>query len=300
MTPDKTMTLRVRTAAPQAAVWQALTDVDQLQTWLAEHAEVDLPQRFAFWGRYTPEGDAPHQRLVSSDERSLRFTWLLDGIDSSVEIRLDPDGPTSTIISVSQSDFDFQEALAERSSLGLMQTFWALSLGNLVDHLEGRGVAYRCDFTSAEMRAALEINAPRRRIYEALTDSDQASAWFGFPIGIEPYVGGRFAMGGLDVGPAATVVEAVDGRKMSVDWGDTGIGTWELEGSGGKTRLTFVQSGFSTPRPPYGAWLGTVAGFLSLRRYVEQADWQSIYLTGDPDADAVKVIAALNAEAKLA
>jgi uncharacterized protein YndB with AHSA1/START domain len=294
------MTLRVRAAAPQAAVWHALTDTHELQTWLAEHAEVDLPRRFAFWGRFTPEGDAPHQRLLSADERTLRFSWSLDGVESRVEVRVEPDGPSATIVSVSQSDFDFQEALAERSSLGLMQTFWALSLGNLVDHLEGRGVAYRCDFTGPEMRAALEINAPRQRVYAALTDSDQASAWFGFPIGIEPYVGGRVAMGGFDVGPAATVVDLVDGHKMSVDWGDTGIGTWELEDSGGKTRLTFVQSGFSTPRRPYGAWLGTVAGFLSLRRYVEQANWQPIYVGADAVADASQVIAALNAEAKLA
>jgi hypothetical protein len=63
-----------------------------------------------------------------------------------------------------------------------------------------------------------------------------------------------------------------------VDFGDGGVATWELEDSQGKTRLTFVQSGFSTPRPPYAAWLGTVAGFLSLRRYVEEPDWKSIYM----------------------
>jgi uncharacterized protein YndB with AHSA1/START domain len=277
MNPDNSMTVRARVAAPQAAVWHALTDANEVRTWLAEHAEVDLPRRFAFWGRYTPDGDAPHQRLLSADEYSLRFIWLLDGVDSSVDIRVQPDGPNSSIVSVTQSDFDFHEAIAERSSLGVMQTYWLLSLGNLADHLAGRGVAHRCDFTSAEMRAALEIDAPRQRVYEALTDSDQFSAWSGVPISIEPYVGGRVAMVGLDL-PPAKVVDVVDGRKMSVDWGDGGIGTWELEDSGGKTRLTFVQSGFWTPRPPYGAWMGTLAGLLSLRRYVEQANWQPIYL----------------------
>ena len=29
---------------------------------------------------------------------------------------------------------------------------------------------------------------------------------------------------------------------------------------GGKTRLTFVQSGFTTPRTPYAGWMGTLAG----------------------------------------
>jgi hypothetical protein len=65
---------------------------------------------------------------------------------------------------------------------------------------------------------------------------------------------------------------------MSVDFGDGGVSTWELEDSQGKTRLTFVQSGFSTPRPPYAAWLGTMTGLLSLRRYAEEPNWKSIYV----------------------
>src|SRR5207248_5409330 len=93
------------------------------------------------------------------------------------------------------------------------------------------------------------------------------------------------AMGGLDeplrdqIGDAARIVALEPARKMSVDFGDGGVSTWELEDSQGKTRLTFVQSGFSTPRPPYAAWLGTLAGVLSLRRYAEEPDRQSIHVT---------------------
>ena len=188
------------------------------------------------------------------------------------------------MISVSQTHFDFQLPLAESSSLSVIETFWAVSLGNLVDFLTGRGVGYRCDFTSSDLRAELEINAPRERIYAGFVDSDQFSAWFGYPIGIEPWVGGRLAMGGLDeplrdqLGGTPRIVALEPGRKMAVDFGDGGISTWELEDSQGKTRLTIVQSGFSSPRPPYAAFLGTVAGFLSLRRYVEEPDWKSIYV----------------------
>jgi uncharacterized protein YndB with AHSA1/START domain len=284
MNDDKTMTLRVRAAAPLARVWQALTSPSQLGVWLAEHAEVDLPRAFTFWGRYTPDGEIARQRLLDADDHTLRFIWTLGGQDTTVEIHVEPDGADASVVSVSQTHFDFQQALAESSSLSVIQTFWALSLGNLVDFLEGRGVGHRCDFTSSDLRAELEINAPRERIYEALVDSDQIRVWFGFPIGIEAWVGGRFAMGGLDepmvdqIGDAARIVALEPGRKMSVDFGDAGIATWELEDSQGRTRLTFVQSGFSTPRPPYAAWLGTVAGFLSLRRYVEEPDWKSIYV----------------------
>jgi uncharacterized protein YndB with AHSA1/START domain len=281
VTVTDTMTMRARVAAPRDTVWRALSDPAELQVWFAEHARADLPRQFEFWGRYTPEGDAPHQTLLLCDERVLRFSWLLGGENTTVEIHVEPDGADATIVAVSQTHFDFQQALTEESMLGVIQTFWALSLGNLVDHLEGRGVAQRCDFTTSDLRAEIEINAPRERIYAALTDSDQASAWFGFPIGIEPWVGGRFAMGGLETdGPPTKIVDLEPGRKMSVDWGPygNGIATWELADSGGKTRLTFVQSGFTTPRAPYAAWMGTLAGLLSLRRYVEQADWRSIYL----------------------
>jgi uncharacterized protein YndB with AHSA1/START domain len=284
MTDDGIMGLRARAAAPIARVWQALTSADQLQAWLAERADVDLPRTYTFWGRFTPDGDRPRQRLLRADERSLQFIWTLGGVDTTVEIRVEPDGDEATVVSVSQSHFDFQAALAEASSLSVIQTFWTLSLGNLVDFVEGRGVGYRCDFTNPELRAEVEIDAPRERIFELLTDSDQISAWSGYPIGIEPWVGGRFAMGGLDeplreqIGDAARIVALDHGQTMAVDFGDGGVSTWELQDSHGKTRLTFVQSGFSTPRPPYAAWLGTVAGIQSLRRYAEQGGRASIYV----------------------
>ena len=118
----------------------------------------------------------------------------------------------------------------------------------------------------------------------ALSDSDQVSAWFGYPIGIEPWVGGRFAIGGLDeplrdqLGGTARIVALEPGRKMAVDFGDGGVSTWELEGSQGKTGSPSSRVGFSTPRPPYAAWLGTLTGLLSLRRFVEEPDAKSIYV----------------------
>lgn len=183
----------------------------------------------------------------------------------------------STLTTVSQTEFVFEEPLEERTSRGLLQTFWALSLANLVDHVEGRPITYRCDFSSRQLQAEIEINAPREAVYDALTDSAKVSAWFAFPIGIEPRVGGRFAMGGFESGHAAMIIALEHDRKMSVDWGVWGVGTWELADSGSKTRLTFVQSGFQTPRPPYAAWMGTVAGFASLRRFVETNAWRPIY-----------------------
>ncbi|MGR6317459.1 SRPBCC family protein [Micromonospora soli] len=272
------LTVRARLAAPVDAVRRALTDPAELRVWLAEHAEVELPDRYEFWGRYTPEGDAPHQRLRHADERTLRFAWTLDGVETTTEFELTPGGE-DTVLTLRQSHFDFAEAMSGSSIRGALQTFWALSIANLAAHVEGKPLLPRTDFTSAELRAELLIDAPVERVWTSLTDSEQASAWFGFPIGIEPWVGGRYAMGGFESGYAAKVIDLEPGRKISVDWGPTGVSNWELAGSGGKTRLTLVQSGFDEGNPPYAAWTGTVAGLYELRRFHEVPDWQPIWLS---------------------
>jgi uncharacterized protein YndB with AHSA1/START domain len=273
------MILQARAKVGRKEAYQALTDPAALNQWLGEHSAVDLPERFEFWGRSVPEGDAPHQQVLHADDTSLKFSWLLDGEETTTEITLIEEGADSTLIKLSQTHFDFNDVLTGASIRGVLQTFWALALANLVDLLEGRELTGRPDFTSPELSGELSIDAPVAKVFESLTDSDQASAWFGFPIGIEPYVGGRFAMGGFDAGQAAKVVDLEEGRKMSVDWGPgIGISTWELAESEGKTRLTFVMSGFDPQQPPYAAWLGWLSGMAELRRYHEQADWAPIWV----------------------
>ncbi|MCI4064457.1 SRPBCC domain-containing protein [Micromonospora sp. R77] len=279
------LTYRARLAAPADAVRRALTDPGALRVWFAEHAEVELPHRYEFWGRYTPEGDAPHQRLLHADERILRFAWLLDGVETTSELELTPAGE-STELTLRQSHYVFAEAMDGSSIRGVLQTFWALSIANLAAHLEGRTLLPRTDFTSADLRGELLIDAPVDRVWTSLTDSEQASAWFGYPIGIEPWVGGRYAMGGFEAGYAAKVIDLEPGRRMSVDWGPVGVSSWELDGSDGKTRLTFVQSGFDEDNPPYASWCGSVAGLSELRRFHEMADWQPIWLAVEMPAGA--------------
>ncbi|MCW2877146.1 MAG: hypothetical protein JWQ95_1246 [Sphaerisporangium sp.] len=287
------MTRRVRVSAPIKEVHHALTDAAALRTWLAEYAEVDLPHRYEFWGRYIPEGDTPHQRLPHVDDHTLRFAWLLDGEETTVEFRLEEEGPDSTIIALSQSHFDFQDAITGKSVRGLLNTFWALSLANLVDHLEGRELTPKCDLTSLGLRAQVLIDASPEEVFDSLIDSEKVSRWFGMPIEIEPRIGGRFAMGGLEADPSpAKLLEVEPGRRMSVDWGDSGVTTWELEGSNGRTRLTMVQSGFDTRRPPYAAWSGMLAGIAELRRFHELPGWRPSWLDwsyGDSSAGTDRI-----------
>src|SRR3954471_18096937 len=132
-------------AAPKA-VYEALTDPAALRVWLAEHADVDLPGKYQFWGRYTPDGAEPHQRVLHVDERSIRFAWNLDGVETTTQIEVaeDEDG---TLVTLSQSDLpSFADVLADKSGArGALQTFWSLAIANLADYLAGRELTPKCD-----------------------------------------------------------------------------------------------------------------------------------------------------------
>jgi uncharacterized protein YndB with AHSA1/START domain len=276
---SESMKLSARMPAPVKEVHHALTDPAELRTWLAEHAEVDLPDRYEFWGRYTPEGDAPHQRPLHVDDRTVRFSWLLDGEDTTVEITLAEDGADATTLTLSQTHFpSWEDMIAEAGIRSVLHTYWSLAIANLADHLAGRELTPMCDFTSAEMREQVLIAASTDAVYDSLIDPAKFRQWFGANVDIEPRVGGRFAMGGFDLDPdPAKILELEPGRKMTLAWPDGNATTWELEESGGKTRLTFIHSGFDEQRPPYGAWMGWLSGVAELRRYHEIPNWRALW-----------------------
>ena len=276
------MELRARMPAPLKDVMHALTDPASMRRWLAEHAEVDLPHRYEFWGRYTPEGDAPHQTLRHADDRNLRFSWLLDGEQTDVDIALSEDGD-ETILDLSQSHWSFDYVTQGTSIRGVLQTFWVLAIANLADHLAGRALNPKIDFSTPEMRAEVVIDAPRDVVYDSLVDAAKFSEWFGYPVEMEPYTGGRFAMGGFDNNPhPAKFLEVVPQVRATLEFPGTAVATWELADAGGKTRLTFVQSGFDTANPPYAAWGGWLSGVAELRRYHEVAQWRPLWLDPEP------------------
>lgn len=269
---------RVRTSAPTARVYQALTTAEDLRGWLAEHAAVDLDQgTFEFWGRYTPEGERGRQKLLEVTSSSVRFSWFLHGIDYTVELGVEErDG--ETLIAMSQSPYpEWGEAVRDEARAGVVQTFWPLMLANLVEHVEGRQVFGFCDFTTTEQRFEVDIAAPPAAIIDALTDPDVFARWFGARCSIEPHVGGRWAMGSFEDEETPAKIIALDTEHFAIEFPDGMVSSWELKGSEGKTRLTFVQSGFDATEPPYGSWLGWLSGFADLRRMLELPDWRPMW-----------------------
>ncbi|SDG32692.1 Polyketide cyclase / dehydrase and lipid transport [Lentzea fradiae] len=280
-----TGTVRVRTTAPAAKVREALTSADGLRTWLAEHAHVDLEGgEYEFWGRYTPEGERGRQKLLGFDDTSVRFSWLLYDTEYTVEIAVEErDG--ETVVAVAQSPYPAWGTGEDRDEV--LQTYWPLALANLVEHVEGRPVPGLCDFGSPEQRYELDIAAAPAAVLDALTDPEVFARWFGARMEIEPHVGGRWAMGSLADEPNPAKVVALDEERLALEFPGGMVASWELEGSEGKTRLTFVQSGFDPAAPPYGPWLGWLSGFADLRRMLELPDWRPMWhsfdLPGLPD-----------------
>lgn len=277
----KPLKLRARTTAPLAAVHAALTDATALEIWLAEHAEVDLPDTFAFWGRHTPDGDAPSQRLLHVDDRTLRFAWRVHDVDTTVEFALsEQDG--DTVIALSQSDPPpHPDAAANTTPLAILGTFWSLAIANLVDHVEGRETTPKCDFSQKDaLRAEITVGAAPDDVYASLMDPDRFRRWFQANISVEPHVGGRWAMGQdfADENATARIIDLEPGRRVGFDWGDM-VSTWELAGSRGRTRLTFVNSGFDSDNPPYADWTGWLSGLAALRRYHELPNFRPIWLS---------------------
>lgn len=277
--------LRIRIAAPVDAVWHALTDADALRAWFAEHADVALPDTYEFWGRYTPDGDKPRQRLLHAADHTLRFAWVLDGTDTTVDITLTPDGP-STAVTVTQTNLPgFADMVAGENVLSGVYTFWSLSLVNLADHLAGRPLTARCDYTTTDFRAEILIDATPHAVYESIADPAIFGRWFGVNAESERRVGGHWSMGPI-TDDSPTILRLDDDSAMAIQWPGDMVETWEMAGSGGGTKLTYVQSGFADPHP-HGAWAGAVAGLAELRRYHEIPNWQPMWLkthvAGTPD-----------------
>lgn len=283
MTEPNELRLSAVLPAPLSAVHAALTDAAALRVWLAEHAEVALPDRYEFWGRYTPDGAAPHQRLLHADEHSLRFAWTVDGVESTVELTLtetEDAGQPATLLTLTQTGIPtFAEVVSDAAGVrGALQSFWSLSIANLSDYLTDRELTPKCDFTSPHLRGSVEIDATPDAVFESLTRTEQFCQWSGANVGIEPYVGGRFSMGGFELDPdGARFIEFEAPRRAAVQFPDGLVTTWELEGSQGRTRLTFVQSGFDLDNPPYPGWAGWLDGISRLRRYHEVPGMRTIW-----------------------
>ncbi|HET7078181.1 MAG TPA: SRPBCC domain-containing protein [Chloroflexia bacterium] len=266
---DELYRLQVTIAADPAAVYHALTSADALATWFAEYAAVDLAaRRYDFWGRYTPatpdRAQGHHAILAAEQDRLLRFTWPLDGAPTEVEYRLHP-REGATILTVTHTGCG-----RDTSAPCAPEDFWFLALENLRRHVEGRVVHTRFDFhtlnSTGDIRHTIEIDAPADVVFAKLVEPVELNRWIAHNAAVEPHVGGTFDLGWGE-GIAATIREIDPPHKLVYSLASSQVITWTLEGSGGKTRLLIVHSGFAPNTVPgerlgwlnFLTWIGSMA-----------------------------------------
>lgn len=282
---------QARIPAPPSSVFRAFTDPAALTEWFAEYVDVSIADgRFGFWGRHTPDGASPGaQRLLAVEpDRLLRFEWTLEATPTTVEIRLEPDGPDATVVSFGQSGLPgWPDVLAGTGSPKGLHTFWPRVAGNLVDYVEGRAPLSRGDYRTdrdPQIRLEVTLDAAPEEVFSALIEPEQLNRWVGGDAAVEPHVGGRYSFAPFDDNDDNPwrILELEPNRSFAhtAGFGAThNVVHWELEGSEGKTRLTLVQSGFTDQQRPDAASqeAGWISALVELRRLVELGSaWRPI------------------------
>lgn len=287
MTEPLQMQLKLK-AAPER-IFTALTD--ELTGWFSEYADVKLTtHQYDFWGRFTPTTPdreaGKHPLKEVSAAQSLSFDWTLNGVHTGVTFRLLPTGD-HTVLSMQHTEFKTDMNIESVN----VEDFWFLSLENLRRHLDGKRPV-RCDYSTlpstGDVHHIVEVDAPPDVVFEALIKPEQLNRWITSNAQIEPRVGGEFDLGWVGVG-ALKILELVPNEKIAYSWSDDPqngptVVTWTLEGSGGKTRITFVNSGFSPDTPTGGiqaGWLNFASWLKSVAEY--GADWEPAVKRLTPD-----------------
>lgn len=240
---------------PAEAVYQALTGESSVKRWLTPCARVDLSAGiFELWGPNLPEAPpAPVTRLLESRHNELlRFAWQVRGGNGTVAFELIP-RRGSTHMSI-RCDLPPTTAGAAGA-----HDFFSTAVENLRRLLAGGSAPYFPYYgprPEGDPTLAIDIETSPERVYDALINPAQLNRYIAPAATVEPHVGGRYDYGWKGGGPRK-ILEIEPGRKLSFNWSYSHEGepesetvvTWTLEGSGGRTRLTLVHSGFAKGRP---------------------------------------------------
>lgn len=289
--------MQIHIASTPDNVFHALTDARALETWFCEHAEI-TPQNYAFWGCYTPEAPdrtaGQHPIVTQTAGRELVYDWRLKGAVSRVTIKLLPrDG--GTVLTVRQIASESDE-----DKWYHLEDFWFLVLENLRRYLDGKPADARIDYTTpmkGDIRHETLVDASAERVFEVLTNPEQVERWIATQATIEPEIGGKYDLGWGTSTEGVKILELVPGEKLSITMPeDPQYGnknrthttlTWTLEGSGGKTRLTFTHSGFDTDEDVSGIYAGWRTFLNNVRSIAEYgATWRPLLVPLLPDSVA--------------
>jgi len=262
-------------ATPQT-LYNALTDSGRLTTWFAEYADVSLPDnRYDFWGRFTPftpdREAGRHPLLDTATDSHLKYSWRIVEQDTTVTISLLPqDAQTLMVVR-------HEGMTAAHNIANFCEDFWFMSFENLRRYLDGKPIMH-VDYTptgpmKGEARHVVEIDADAATVFDALIRPEQLNRWITNNASVEAQVGGDYNSSSF---MSLKIIELVPNEKLAVSvapndyWHTETIQTWTLEESNGKTRMTFVHSGFGPEQdaaPFYAGWRVFLSFLRSLSEY---------------------------------
>jgi len=257
--------------APPATVYLALTDAVALTAWFAEYVDCAPDKgRFAFWGRYTPFGDVPRQQLLAVDiDERLCLGWTVDGVETTVDITIQPVEAGDTTLTLIQSPVPTWDG--DRASVA---DFWCLAIGNLANFVEGRSLVPRHDYLALpgeEAQAEIDIDASPEEVFEALIDPVHLDRWIAATAVVEPRAGGRYSFG-WDHGPMK-IIELDPPERLVYSWHNNGwldtVVDWRIAPEGMYTRATVRHTGFVDGRPFDGYQIGWRDFLVRLQRMIE-------------------------------
>jgi uncharacterized protein YndB with AHSA1/START domain len=270
--------IAIDVAAKPPTVFEALTETSKLEQWFAERAFVSASEsRFDFWGRFTPGHPGPdsgrHALRAFEPPRKLAFDWKLRGKETRVDIALD-ETKDGTLVRL-----EHDAPLRAGTEMSLAD-FWLLSFENLRRFVEDGKAPVRCDYSSTprgRVDLAVDIDADPEEVFDALMRPEKLDVWMAAKSEVEPRVGGRYRFGWPGEGPIR-ILDLVPGEKLSYSWAHAGdpetVVTWTLEGSGGKTRLELVHSGFGD-RDTEDFRTGWLKHILWMKGLVEKASFKA-------------------------
>lgn len=255
--------------APRARVWQAVTDPEQLAQWL-------LPPMLGAQMKSDANGnvfvcmggmEVPFALLEDADPgRRVAMRGLPDKL-GAVTYTLE-DENNGTRVTVAMSGLESLAADAYQERVGPSTAAWEKALENLKAYVGEAELPFPQGYVAAllgyrreaEAKYAVErsiwINAPRERVWRAITDPKQVQQWFSPNTewrlsALE--VGGRLYVYDpeTDTDKYIQVIEVLDPPQHLVtrtipESSDMqyGVTSYWLEEEKGGTRLTLTQSGY--------------------------------------------------------
>lgn len=281
MKQSETVELKLDLSAPPKTVYQALVDPVELNRWFAEYSEVSLlDKRYRFWGRFTPEApsqDAKLQSLIKAvPYLHLSYTWLLHERDTTVEINLEE------IDDGTRLHLKHQGVRPHQFGQYIMGDFWSLAVESLRGWVERRSTGIFCDFSDIQsgevVQITVDIEASAEAVFQSLVKPSDLNRYIAKNAQVEPKKGGIYTFGWESGGPVK-ILDLEPNKKLSLSWeyaDDTEtIVTWTLEGSGGRTQLTLVHSGFAASRENADYQIGWTKYMNLLKSMVEGGpSWQ--------------------------